>query len=248
MRDPRARVTTDPGIGPLDPAETSATLCALAPIAPIAPADDAAEPSSGAPDTAKPRLLLVPEDDRELATVVISGENDPRTLETQLSLPAPPRLPVSDSGWPQAEVVLMTSQRPPPMLPPRHWRTPALLFALTGVLLLVALARLVSDRAAAQRTALGAAQPAVGASLSSPRVRAMVSRPAPVPVQAPGTVASASSLPVNAALLVPSSSPMRVAAPHLGSAKPNLPNLVHDVAAEALPSAPDPEKPKRAIY
>ena len=240
MTDPRARLTTDPGIGPLDPADTSTTLCA---IEPIAPEQEAAEPSWGVLDTAKPRLLLVPEDERELATVVISDEIDPRTLETQLSLPPPPRVPVSDSGWPQAEIVLMTSQRPPPMLPPGRWRTPALLFALTGVLLLVGLARLVSEHAAAQRAALGAVPPAVGTLLKSPRVRAMVSRTAQVAVLAPGSVASAPA--VSAVAIAPSAPPVRVGAPHLGSPKPNL---VHDVSAEAPPSAPVSEKPKRAIY
>lgn len=236
MTDPRARLTTAPGIGPLELSDTSATLC------PIELSPDVTEVSTGEPSNAKPKLLVV-QDGQELPTVVIADEADPRKQETWLSLPRPPVQPVSDSGWPQAEVVLMTSQRPP-MLPARSWRVPALLFAFAGALLLLGFARLASHRVVLDSAAVRAAQPMSGASLESPlalrKIAPAVSVTA-LPAERPVPALNAPSV---ASVGAVHGVPPRVLAAHLNEQKPNLTRAV----SEAAPSASVPDKPKRAIY
>lgn len=183
MTDPRDRVITDPGIGPVNlEASTLRSIAAAEPVPsdpgepPLRSAPSALQraPSAGSdgsaeevePDGAslyyepKPLASVSNHKTLEIATVKLADDIDPRRLPTEISLPRTPRTPEYDSAWPQAEVVLTTSQRP---LAPTRWRLPALLLTVLASLLVLlfvrGMARRASERASAA-TPIAATPPA----------------------------------------------------------------------------------------
>jgi len=159
VTDPRNRVTTDPGLGPVE-REHASTLRSMTAADPV-PDDEI----PGAPVYYEPKPLHAVSEHKtlELETVKIARDIDPRKLPTELKLrrpvlhvlpasdplwPAPAPLPLSlsesaspslqyDSNWPPPETVLTTSQ--PPLSARRRSHLPLLLFLtlVTAVLLLL---------------------------------------------------------------------------------------------------------------
>jgi hypothetical protein len=262
MSDKRDRVTTEPGLGPTAPPGPS-TLRSL----------DGVDPGGEGRNAlvyCEPAPLVAVSDHKtlELETVRLARDIDPRTAATQLRL-AKPRLvivPVSDSGWPP-EIALTSSQ--PPMGPGRRWRTPLVLLALLGALLLLVIARAATRRSVsvptAQAEAISDAQ-VVAASKSPSTARPFNSAPAstaPLP-------ASGEPIPLTATPIAPSSVALASSAPAAASQAPAPPSAASAVAASApetahapplpayvvkfnsppslLVAAPSCSKPKRAIY
>ncbi|HEY1536252.1 MAG TPA: hypothetical protein VGF76_19660 [Polyangiaceae bacterium] len=152
MTDKREKISTDPGLGPLDPPGPST-------LRSIEAAEDLSSISPNAPVYYEPAPLIAVSDHKtlELETVKLAENIDPRKLATEMRLGRVPSslVPPSDSGWPP-ETALSTSQ-PPDGPGRRRWRAPLLLCALFGALMILGLAR-----AAAHRTPT-----AVGASLAT---------------------------------------------------------------------------------
>jgi hypothetical protein len=237
VTDQRERVSTDPGIGPVE-ADNSATLGSIEAAVEVEP--------DGASLYYEPKPLIAISDHRtlEMETVKLSQDIDPRKLATELSLPRSPVPPRYDSGWPQAEVVLTSSQRPAP--PARRWRVPALLLGVLVALLLLVLARGSAQHSAEQSAASSlrvetvappAAKPAavVPAASPAPSAALLAVSVAPLPSAAPAPSASAASH---------IAAPAVVVAHHAAAAlKASAPWSANSSA----PSAPT-VKPKRAIY
>ena len=173
MTDQRNRVTTDPGLGPVE-IEHPSTLRS------IAAADPVETDSAGAPVYYEPKLLNAVSDHKtlELETVKLARDIDPRKLPTELTLRRPvlhvvpasetswaapaspydaswpgpqqfesgwPPPPQFDSSWPPPETVLTTSQ--PPQAP-RRSLLPLLFVALLGAGLLLVLGARAMRRSA----------------------------------------------------------------------------------------------------
>ena len=264
MTDPRDRLSTDPGIGPVDLGDKSATL---------RPLEIVEEEVYESPDVSvycEPKPLVAASEHRtlEIATVKLAQDIDPRRLPTEVRGLRTPSAPRVDSGWPQADLVLTSSQRP--AAPPRRWRGPVALFALLGALLLLVVARGASQRKAAQVDALSAArraQPTPAAPVALARVAPSLVAPTPVALTAPPVALTAPPVALTApsAVLTPapsaaSSSASGVSAArsvHVAPAKPtHTPVVAHAVvkpSSASLANGPavsesTPAKPKRAIY
>jgi hypothetical protein len=226
-------LTTDPGIGPVDLGDTSATLHAL----------EAAEEVEPDAVYLQPQALVAASLHKtlELQTVKLSDDIDPRKLATQLSMQRGPAVPPFDSGWPPADVVLTSSQRP--SAPSRRWRVPALLLTLLGALLLLVLARAAWRPAGAGNATASAVRPAVGASLA-PAIAAK----SPAGREPVATAANPAGASVQASSIAPPSlTPERAALPahhEHGAVKPSSLPAASSPALAASSSA----KPKRAIY
>jgi len=99
VTDQRNRVTTDPGLGPIDP-EHHATLRSIVAADRVEEDPVADGDGSGAPVYYAPKPLHAASEHKtlELETVKISKEIDPRKLPTQLKLRRPVLhvLPASD--------------------------------------------------------------------------------------------------------------------------------------------------------
>ena len=270
MTDPRDRVITDPGIGPVDPNSCS-TLRSM-----VAADEVLVDSSAGGPVYYEPTLLQAATNHKtlEIETVKLSREIDPRKLPTELSLPRPAALAPNDSGEPQAEVAVTSA---PLSVPPRRWRVPALLLTLLGAILLLVLARGRARPPGAEGSALNTVQPSevlpqgalvvpdqspAPASVIAPSPALTAGEPpelsaAPAP-NAPNSLLApdAPSAPVSAvesqrvAPVSPQSASVSAAAPHpasgllRNSAKPTLPPSASREPGTALTIA----KPKRAIY
>ncbi|MEO6602722.1 MAG: hypothetical protein ABIQ16_22755 [Polyangiaceae bacterium] len=246
MTDQRERVSTDPGIGPID--ESTATLRSIR--------EDVEVEPDGASLYYEPKPLVAISDHRtlEMETVKLSQDIDPRKLATELSLPRSPPPPRYDSGWPQAEVVLTSSQRPAP--PVRRWRVPALLFGVLVALLLLVLARSSAQRSAEQSA--GSAPHAEAVAV--PGAVAVVVRPTASAVSSSALTAASADLPADSA--APSAPSPSAAPPSSAStvSHSSAPEAVLAVAHRAaLKASPQPSatssalsepaaKPKRAIY
>ncbi len=250
MTDQRDRVITDPGLGPID-VDNSATLRSIDTAVEVEP--------DGAAYYYEPKPLVAVSDHRtiEIQTVKLSADIDPRKLQTELSLPRSPTPPRYDSGWPQADIALTTSQRPAPL---RRWRVPAVLLTLLGGLLLLVLARGMAQRAANAGSAPLIAPRSVAALQAAPAHVAALAAPAAAAPSAAPSAALVASAPLPK--LAPSndppsaqssaqSSPARAAArsaavssnkPVHSSAKPSS-----QVSASAPLSTLTSAKPK-AIY
>ena len=169
MTDQRNRVTTDPGLGPVE-LDHPSTLRS------IAAADPVEADNTGTPVYYEPKPLNATSDHKtlELETVKLAKDIDPRKLPTELTLRRPVLhvVPASDpswvappspypanwpgaqqfeSGWPPAETVLTTSQ--PPQAARRSLLPLLLVAALGGVLLLILGARAMRRTAALPITA-----------------------------------------------------------------------------------------------
>jgi hypothetical protein len=235
VTDQRERVSTDPGIGPID-ADNTATLHSIEAAVEVEP--------DGASLYYEPKLLIAVSDHRtlEMQTVKLSEEIDPRKLPTELSLPRSPFPPQYDSGWPQAEVVLTTSQRPAP--PRRRWRAPVVLLSVLTALLLLVLARSLAQHAAEQHAAASAphSEPAA-LPLPAPATKPappIVMQPAPLP----SALASAPSAPASASASGASHAPKHASSLPHHTVLTAAPKPSPSAAALSEPTA----KPKRAIY
>ena len=177
MTDQRNRVTTDPGLGPVEP-EHRSTLRSMVAADRIEPEDE----HPGAPVYYEPKPLNAVSDHKtlELATVKISQDVDPRKLPTLVKMrrpvlhvvpasdpnwpapsPSPLFPPQFDSGWPPPETVLTTSQ--PPLAARRRSFVPLLLLGLLSATLLLLLGATARRRSAASSQAARAATPTIAA-------------------------------------------------------------------------------------
>ena len=241
MTDQRERVSTDPGIGPVD-ADNTATLRSIEAAVEIEP--------DGASLYYEPLPLRAVSDHRtlEMETIKLSNEIDPRKLQTEISLPRSPIPPRFDSGWPQADIVLTSSQHPAP--PRRRWRVPALLFGVLVALLMLVLARSAVQRAAEQHAASALRVETVALPAPAPK-------PVPVASAALSAALPAASARLPAASAAPSASAVPAAsaavvshvavpvspAPHRATSKSSATPSASNSALSA-PTA----KPNRAIY
>jgi hypothetical protein len=202
----RNRVTTDPGLGPIE-REHASTLRSITAAEPI-PEDEI----PGAPVYFEPKPLHAVSEHKtlELETVKLAKDIDPRKLPTELKLrrpvlhvlpasdpnwPAPAPLPdagnlspLFDSNWPPPETVLTTST--PPLATRRRSFVPlVLLVVLAACFLLVFGARRARHRALAPAVAVQAAQPP--APVLAPPVTSAEALPSTVPAPAASEIASA---------------------------------------------------------
>lgn len=263
MTDQRERVTTDPGIGPANP-DNTATLRSIEAAVEVEP--------DGSSLYYEPTPLRAASDHRtlEIQTVKLSEQIDPRKLPTQLSLPRASVPPQYDSGWPQAEVVLTSSQ--PPSAPRRRWRVPVLLLGVLVALLLLVIARSSVRRAAEQSAAASPARdvvtlPAVAAAAVGLPGNNAAPRSAEPSAAAPSANAEPSESAEPSASAEPPTAEPSASAPPTTSAEPSTaaaspshgvtPTFAvvpHHAALKASPQPSDPAasaptvKPKRAIY
>jgi len=181
----RNRVTTDPGLGPIE-REHASTLRSMTAAEPI-PEDEI----PGAPVYFEPKPLHAVSDHKtlELETVKLAKDIDPRKLPTELKLrrpvlhvlpasdpnwPAPAPLPdagdlspLFDSNWPPPETVLTTST--PPLAKRRRSFVPVLLLAvLVACSVLVLGARRVRHRAITSAVAVQPAAPVALVAAAAP--------------------------------------------------------------------------------
>jgi len=249
VTEQRDRVITDPGIGPVENPSTLRSIVAAA---------EEVEPD-GAALYYEPKPLIAISDHKtlEIATVKLSEDIDPRKLPTELRLPRSPIPPQYDSGWPQAQIALSASQ--PPAAPQRRWRIPAVLLTLLCALLLLVLARGLSQHESSQAAAPAVDQ-VVGAQLGAiaavPETAAdplLVSAPAAPRAAPPVIVFGPSAAAASASSGVSGAHPLSESA----AAADHASNLLHHSAPSASPhpsasgsalSAPTFTKPKRAIY
>jgi len=229
VTDQRDRVTTDPGIGPVD-LDNTTTLRSIAAAAAVEVEPD------GSALYYEPKPLVAYSDHKtlEIATVKLSAGIDPRKLPTELSLPRVQGSAQYDSGWPQAAIALTSSQPPQPAR--RAWRMPVALLAVLCALLIFALARSAARRSARQANAgavsTHAAERAPAAELS--RATATAETPALPPAPNPplASLPAASSSASNAA-----SMPAAPGAGVAASTPAELPSAGMAVSAPSMPSA-----------
>lgn len=208
MTDQRNRVTTDPGLGPIE-REHASTLRSITAADPI-PEDEI----PGAPVYYEPKPLHAVSDHKtlELETVKLSKDIDPRKLPTELKLrrpvlhvlpasdpnwPAPPAQPdvgwppaQYDSGWPPPETVLTTSQ--PPLAARRRSYIPLVLLVLLSVSLLLVLGARARRRSLVPAVTAQAMQPAAALTLpAEPKPLPAEPAPSAAPSSEASTAASA---------------------------------------------------------
>jgi hypothetical protein len=239
VTEKRERVSTDPGLGPLDPPGPST-------LRSIEAAEDVSSISPNAPVYYEPSLLVAVSDHKtlEVETVKLAENIDPRKLATEMSLGrvTSSLVPPSDSGWPPETA--LTSSTPPDGPSRRRRRAPLVLFALLGVLLVLLVVQATTRRSAST----------VGAPVMTPTAVAALPQPVsaavpalPAPALAPAIAVADSSATTAAAPEASSEthseSPRATSNVRRHSAKPNL----HPAALEPL-TAPSSNKPKRAIY
>ena len=267
MTDQRNRVTTDPGLGPVE-REHASTLRSITAADPI-PEDEI--PGTSVYFEPKPLHAVSEHKTLELETVKLAKDIDPRKLPTELKLRRPvlhvlpasdPNWPVPlpqanvvvqhDSNWPPPETTLTTSQFP--VAGRRRSFVPLVmlvLFGATAVLVLGARARHRSSAIALAapppqpvQAALPVAVPSPEPESSEPAAgelapEASASSPSADSVESPTTVASAAAL--ASAEPTPNAAP---ATPHHAPLKAAPPANANSPAA----NAPSTAKPKRAIY
>ena len=243
MTDQRNRVTTDPGLGPIE-REHASTLRSITAADPI-PEDEI----PGAPVYYEPKPLHAVSEHKtlELETVKLARDIDPRKLPTELKLRRPvlhiqpasdpnwpppssqpdggwPRQPdlgwppQHDSGWPPPETVLTTSQ--PPLAVRRRSFIPLLLLLLLGASVLVVIGARARRRSAVPAVAAQATQPAALA--DAPSLKKVEALPS-----APSTAAGSEAGPVASA-----------AAPSAGAESPASAVASASAAASAVPAEP----------
>jgi hypothetical protein len=241
VTDKREKISTDPGLGPLEHPERPERP-GPSTLRSIEAAEDLSSVSPNAPVYHEPAPLIAVSDHKtlEVETVKLAENIDPRKLATELRLGRVPSLllvPESDSAWPPETA--LTSSQPPDGLPRRRWRAPLVLCALLGALLVLVLAR-----AAARRS-----DTALGASVAKPAA-AVGARPQVASAVAPVLAAAVPAVPVDDIPTETVAAPTHRGHAHTGelnapqrSAKPNSQPAARDPLA-----APSSSKPKRAIY
>jgi hypothetical protein len=259
VTDKREKISTDPGLGPLDPPGPST-------LRSIEAAEDLSSVSPNAPVYYEPTPLIAVSDHKtlELETVKLAENIDPRKLATEMRLGRVPSslVPPSDSGWPP-ETALSTSQ-PPDGLGHRRWRAPLLLCALLGALMILVLARAAARRSATAIDASSAAQSSAAqssaAQSSAAQSSAAQSSAAQLAVGAPPQAAGALAPVLAGATAVtavqvediPTATvTTRAHNQHArggASNAPQHPAVPNSQPARELLAAPSSSKPKRAIY
>lgn len=242
----RNRVTTDPGLGPIE-REHASTLRSMTVAEPI-PEDEI--PGGQVYFEPKPLHAVSDHKTLELETVKLAKDIDPRKLPTELKLrrpvlhvlpasdpnwPAPVLQPdvgspsaLFDSNWPPPETVLTTST--PPIAKRRRSLVPlALLVLLAAGFVLVFGARRVRHRAGAPAVAAQAVPPAAAV--------ALVAAASPPSVEPPPSAAPpAGSSEESAANVAPPSADSAA----LPDSSESLPTVASAVVGEAAASATPP--------
>jgi hypothetical protein len=233
VTDKRERVSTDPGLGPLEPPGPST-------LRSIEAAEDLSSVSPNAPVYYEPSPLVAVSDHKtlEVETVKLAENIDPRKLATEMRLGRVPSLvPPSDSGWPPQTAL---SSSTPPDRPSRRRRAPLVLCALLGVLFVLVLARVAARRPA---SVVGTSSPtaAVAAPAAPPQLASAEVPAAPTPAVADTAVTAAA--PEASAEPAHTETKRATSNARQRSAKANS----QSAAREPL-AAPSSSKPKRAIY
>lgn len=244
-----------PGSPPLAGADGSSpsTLRSIEVAPPVSPADE----GPAAPVYYEPQPLIAVSDHKtiEVDTIKLAEDIDPRKLPTELRLARPVSVAPPDSGWPQSDVVVVSSQ--PPAARGRRLRASAVLLTMLGAILILLLARGAVRRThAAVQTANPAPSappiniaPALSSELAPPApsggTLAVSAEPAPSGEVAPASEAAPASevAPAVSAPRAPSHAPHRALKTNLHPKLEPAPSASSPVLA--LPSV---SKPKRAIY
>jgi hypothetical protein len=226
------------------------TLRSIEVAEPVTPADE----SPAVPVYYEPQPLIAVSDHKtiEVDTVKLAEDIDPRKLPTELRLARPISVAPPDSGWPQSDVVVVSSQ--PPAARGRRLRVSAVLLTLLGALLILLLARGAVRRThAAVQTANSPAPSA--APINAGPAPALSAEPAPplvAPLAAPLAVSAETepSAAPNGEVAPAVSAPRAVGhAPHR-ALKTNSHSKLEPAPSASSPvlSVPSVSKPKRAIY
>jgi hypothetical protein len=240
VTEKRERISTDPGLGPLDLPDPST-------LRSIEAAEDVSSISPNAPVYYEPAPLIAVSDHKtlELETVKLAENIDPRRLATEMSLGrvSSSLFPPSDSGWPP-ETALTSSS--PPDAPSRRRRAPLVLFVLLGVLLVLLVVQVTTRRSTSRvdapvTTAAAVAAPPQPASAAVSALPAPILTPAVTVADSPATTAAAPQASAEPHSEGPRATSNANVRRH--SAKPNS----QPAALEQL-TAPSSSKPKRAIY
>ena len=273
MTDQRNRMTTDPGLGPVE-REHASTLRSMTAAEPI-PDDELQAAVYFEP---KPLHAVSEHKTLELETVKLAKDIDPRKLPTELKLrrpvlhvlpasdpnwPAPAAPPDADwpahfdSGWPPPEIVLMTSQPPPAR---RRSFIPLVLLVLLGAAVLLVFGARARHRSSATAVAAARAPNAVQALPSSPSVVQALPSAAPLAISEVAAVPSASASVVDPPEVAESSavpSSAQPADPATSAVPARFSDAPHHAFRPASPpnanspalNAPATPKPKKlAIY
>jgi hypothetical protein len=276
VTDQRNRVTTDPGLGPVE-LEHQSTLRSIVAADPIAADED-----PGALVYYEPKPLHAVSDHKtlELETVKLAKDIDPRKLPTELKLRrpvlhvlpasdpnwpapvAPPEAgwtpPLFDSGWPPPETVLTTSQ--PPQAARRRSFVPLVLFALLGAAVLIVLGatarrRTAASASAALRAPVATLPAATRPSAIAPKNVGALPNALPLLTSGEAAVAGASAPPAGSVVNAIASATAAETGASAAPARPADPP--HHTSQKPIPlpnansrtlSAPPTAKPKRAIY
>ncbi|HKO51006.1 MAG TPA: hypothetical protein VJV79_25030 [Polyangiaceae bacterium] len=278
MTDQRNRVTTDPGLGPIEP-EHHSTLRSIVAADPVI--EELVPEAASVYFGPKPLHAVSEHKTLELETVKLAKDIDPRKLPTELKLrrpvlhvlpasdpnwpaPAPPQEmgwqqpqfdvgwppPQFDSGWPPPETVLTTSQ--PPASRRRRSYIPLVMLFLLGASLLVVLGATARRRSARAGAAAQRAQTAGLPVVASPKL-------AGAPPRTPPELANGESVLANAApagSAADAVAPATSADPMASATSTPLADAPHHTLKPPSPSqansralsAPVTTKPKRAIY
>ena len=209
----------------------------------VTPADE----SPAAPVYCEPQPLIAVSDHKtlELDTVKLAEDIDPRKLPTELRLPRPASVAPPDSGWPQSDVVVVSSQPPAPR--GRRLRVSAVLLTILGALLILLLAHGAARRTQAAAQTANAPAP-INAS-PSPALSAELPAPASSGTLAVSADPEPSAASTDEVPPAPSAPRAPSHAPHRALKTNSHPKLEPAPSASspvlALPSG---SKPKRAIY
>jgi hypothetical protein len=238
-----------PGSPPLAGSDGSSpsTLRSIEVAPPVSPADE----GPAAPVYYEPQPLIAVSDHKtiEVDTIKLAEDIDPRKLPTELRLARPASVAPPDSGWPQSDVVVVSSQ--PPAARGRRLRASAVLLTMLGAILILLLAR------GAVRRTHAAVQTATPAPSAPPinAAPALSGELAPPPPGGGALAVNAEPAPSGEAALVTEAAPA-LSAPRAPSHAPHraLKTNLHP-KLEPAPSASSPvlalpgvSKPKRAIY
>jgi len=272
VTDQRNRVTTDPGLGPIE-REHASTLRSITAADPI-PEDEI----PGSPVYYEPKPLHAVSEHKtlELETVKLAKDIDPRKLPTQLKLrrpvlhiqpasdpnwpppssdphagwPQQPDIgwpPQHDSGWPPPETVVTTSQ--PPLAARRRSFIPLVLLVLLSASLLVVLGARALPRLLVSAGAAQAAQPAaLAVTLAPKKIETAPTPPPPLAAAEAAPVASAAAPPEDSSAEPVTSATVAASAMPARSADASHHAPFKPVANSPALSVSPSAKPKRAIY
>ncbi|HTA92061.1 MAG TPA: hypothetical protein VK745_20920 [Polyangiaceae bacterium] len=224
-------------------ADTPSTLRSIEVAAEIAPDTEV----QLAPVYYEPQPLVSTSDHKtiEIETIKLADDIDPRKLPTELRLARPVAAAPPDSGWPQTDVVVVSSQ--PPLAPRRRWRAPLALLVLLGALALLLILRSVARRSPSTAPAEVSAAPSYVAPAGPTSANAVVPAPSTSAVDT-ALPASAPDAPTSAELAPAPLAPKEQR--HINPRNGARPSNVDPApgAGNGTLATPSSDKPKRAIY